>query len=237
MNMHYLCVVTKGMLRRMHKTMVMMAAALLATGACGKSGDECQQFYDKTAPIFLKMDGDKKMPADYKDKFLKECRDGDKMKSDPMFKCVVNASGEAAVNECMGKAFGDYTSKSKKTEAQLQLNKLGKNLKVFYITDATFPVGKTGPTPAEPCCKGEGGKCALVPMDKWMADEVWNKLEFMIDEPTRFQYAYESDGKTATATAVGDLDCDGTMITYKLEMTTVDGNPVMKIVEPPANSD
>src|SRR5689334_12748881 len=91
--------------------------AMLVTAACKSKGDECQQFWDKTAPLMSKVaPSGKAMPADAKDKFLKECRGGDKMKSDPTFKCVLGASGDAAISECMSKAFGDYTSKSKKTE-------------------------------------------------------------------------------------------------------------------------
>lgn len=35
-------------------------------------------------------------------------------------------------------------------------------------------------------------------------------LEFQTDQPHFFQYSYRSDSKTFTATAVGDIDCDGT---------------------------
>ncbi len=209
---------------------------LLALAAC-KKGDDCQTFWDKTAPTMSKMAG-AKLPPDAKDKFFKECRSGDKMKSDPVFKCVLGASGDAAVEACMTKSFDDYQSKSKKTEALMLLNKLGKNLKVLYATEAAFPAGKVGPLPAEPCCKGEGGKCAVVPADKWAADPVWSKLDFQIDDPARFQYSYESDGKTASATAVGDLDCDGKMITYKLEMSVdASGAAQMKVVEPAPDAD
>jgi hypothetical protein len=213
--------------------------AVLSLAACSKAkGDECQQVWDKMGPIMGKMGGGKAMPADAKDKFLKECRTDAKFKTDPVFACVLKASGEAAVADCMQKAFGDYMSKSKKTEAQLNLNKLGKNAKVFYVTEGSFPAGKAGPTPAGPCCDGPNHKCAAVPADQWAATEVWSKLDFQLDEPTLFTYSYEGDGKTVTATAVGDLDCDGTTITYKLEMTAgADGVPTMNIVEPPANAD
>jgi hypothetical protein len=215
----------------------LLLATMLMTTACSK-GDECQQFWDKAGPTMSKMAGDaaKKM-AGAKDKFLEGCRKDPKFKNDPMFKCVLGASGEAAVSDCMSKAFGDYMGKSKKTEAQLQLNKLAKSAKVYFAMEAAFPAGKAGPTPAEPCCKGPDHKCAAVPADQWAASEVWSKLDFQIDEPTLFQYSYESDGKTATATAVGDLDCDGTPVTYKLEMTAgADGAAKTTLVEPPAGS-
>lgn len=220
-----------------NNTSWVVVSALVGSAACGK-GDDCQKFWDKTAPMMSKMGGDKKMFADAKDRFLKECRDGAKMRNDPTFKCVLGAGDEAAISACMGKAFGDYASKSKMIEAKLQLTKLGKNLKVYFQTESTFPAGKAGPMPAAACCKGEGGKCAAVPADTWAADPIWNKLDFIIDEPTRFQYSYESDGKTATATAVGDLDCDGTMITYKLDMTVdASGGPTMALTEPAPGAD
>jgi hypothetical protein len=181
-------------------------------------------------------EGAKRM-AGAKDKFLDGCRKDPKFKNDPMFKCVLGASGDKGVSDCMSTAFGDYMGKAKKTEAQLQLNKLGKNAKVFFVTENTFPVGKAGPTPATPCCAGPDHKCAPVPADQWAASEVWSKLDFQIDEATLFQYSYESDGKTVTATAVGDLDCDGTPVTYKLEMTAgADGTPTMSIIDPPAGA-
>lgn len=206
--------------------------ALLVTTACGGKGDDCARFWDKSAPVLAKAGAGKPMPADAKDKFLEQCRETDKMKNDPVFKCVLDANGEAAVAECTTKAFSSYMDKSKKTEAQLMLNRLGKMLKVAHAENAAFPIGKGGPTPAEPCCKGEGGKC---PVDEaqWNV-QPWQTLDFISSEPGRFQYTYESaDGKSAKATAIGDLDCDGTTITYTLEMTVDEtGNPKMNIVEP-----
>jgi hypothetical protein len=215
--------------------------ALMSVAACSKSkGDECQQVWDKMSPVMSKLSaaGGKPLPADAKDKFVKECRTDPKYKSDPVFACVLKASGDGAVTDCMTKAFGDYASKSKTTEAQLNLNKMGKNAKVYYQVEGSFPVGKAGPTPSGPCCDGPDHKCAAVPADQWDANEVWQKLEFLMAEPSLFTYSYESDGKTVTATAVGDLDCDGKTITYKLEMAAgADGNVTSNIVEPPADAD
>jgi len=206
--------------------------ALLVTTACGGKSDDCVRFWDKSAPVFSKASGGKAMPADAKDKFLKQCRETDKLKNDPVFKCVLDANGDAAIAECTTKAFSSYMDKSKKTEAQLMLNRLGKNLKVVFTEKAAFPIGKGGPTPAEPCCKGEGGKCP-VNEAQWQA-QPWEAMDFVSSEPGRFQYTYESvDGTSAKATAIGDLDCDGTTITYTLEMTTDEaGGPKMNIVEP-----
>ena len=45
-------------------------------------------------------------------------------------------------------AFMDYMKKSKKTEASLQLNKVAKNSKVYFVTNAKFVQGGATPLPA-----------------------------------------------------------------------------------------
>src|SRR5882724_7182712 len=72
-------------------------------------------------------------------------------------------------------AFMDYMKKSKKTEAALQLNKIGKNAKVFYQEQQTYNTGpssggdgKAAATPSKPggggCCKtGTDNHCPAVP--------------------------------------------------------------------------
>lgn len=132
-------------------------------------------------------------------------------------------------------AFMDYMKKSKKTEAAVQLNKLAKNLKVYVAINGELPKGTAPLTPAEPCCRGAKAKCAVDPTG-WQ-QPVWHTLDFQIDEPHLFQYRYHSDGKTAVVEAVGDLDCDTTMITYRLDVTSSNGNPTAIITEPAPNTD
>ena len=131
-------------------------------------------------------------------------------------------------------AFMDYMKKSKKTEAALQLNKIMKNDKVYYITNAAFVAGTAGVLPG-----ADGGACpAKFPVVNWAGDAVWSALDFQIDEPNLFTYHYTSAAiATATATAVGDLDCDGTKITYTMAMTAPSGNASGILTEPPPNSD
>lgn len=204
---------------------------LVAVAACGGKGDDCERFWTKTAPKMAKMDP-KKMPRNAKEQFLKLCRDGDKMKKDPVFKCVLDASGDTAVDDCMAKAFGDYAKSAKRSEAQLNLNKLSKNVKVHHTVEGSFPIGKVGPTPAESCCKAEGGKCTTT---EWATNEMWQKLEFSVDEPHQYRYAYESDGKTVTALAIGDLDCDEEAATWTLQMSVgADGVATSEIKPPPS---
>lgn len=133
-------------------------------------------------------------------------------------------------------AFMDYMKKSKKTEASLQLNKIAKNSKVIYNTTAEFSQATAALTPAAKCCDGAGKKCPSVAAN-W-AVSGWQALDFQVDEPHLFQYQYTPSSSTAaTALAVGDLDCDGTNITYTLTLNAPGGNAQTNIIEPPPNTD
>jgi hypothetical protein len=206
-------------------------AILVFAAGCSKAGDDCQKLVDKIMPVMKEMAQGKDMDAQ-KDKFVEKCRKDDKMKNDPVMKCVLDASDDAAVRACMTKGFEDYRSKAKATEAKLQLNKLQKKLKMYFVEKNEFPKGKAGPMPAKPCCQGQGGKCPVEPASAWTADPVWAALEFSIDEPNLFQYSYESDGKTVTMTAVGDPSCGGKPETYKVEAKIDNGNPSFTITDP-----
>ena len=132
-------------------------------------------------------------------------------------------------------AFMDYMKKSKKTEASLQLNKIAKNSKVYFITAAEY-VQDAGA--AKPSTFVAGTTCKMQPETDWAADTGWAKLDFQVDEPNLFQYEYSATSLSeATATATGDLDCDGTAIIYTLTLTAPAGNAAALITEPTPNSD
>src|SRR5262249_60311150 len=102
-------------------------------------------------------------------------------------------------------AFMDYVKRSKKSEAVLQLNKIGKNAKRTYGETASYPAGNAGPTPAKPggggCCGGAGAQpnhCAANPA-AWTG--VWRALDFEIDEDTLFYYSYGGGAPGLTAPA------------------------------------
>src|SRR4051812_41808935 len=66
-------------------------------------------------------------------------------------------------------AFMDYIKRSKKSEATLQLDKIGKNAKRVYVETAQYVLGSATPLPAKPgsggCCGGTGklaNHCAAV---------------------------------------------------------------------------
>jgi hypothetical protein len=131
--------------------------------------------------------------------------------------------------------FEDYATKSKMSEARLMLNRITKLAKVYAIEKGQFPVGKVGPTPEDTCCGRPDHKCPADP-STW-SDQVWRDLDFQVDEPHRFRYSYESDGTTFTARAVGDLDCDASMITYTATGKYADGIAETVIDDKPAGND
>jgi type IV pilus assembly protein PilA len=139
-------------------------------------------------------------------------------------------------------AFMDYMKRSKKTEASLQLNKIGKNAKRQYSESSAYVTGSAGQLPTKPgtggCCGGTGGtnKCAAVPAS-FASDSIWKQLDFQIDEPSLFYYDYTGATASFTAKATGDLDCDGVEIVYTLVGTSTNGNPAVTLSEPPVSAD
>ena len=140
-------------------------------------------------------------------------------------------------------AFMDYMKRSKKTEASLQLNKIGKNAKRAYSETSSYVVGTAAQLPAKPgaggCCGSSGtspNHCKADP-SAFTTAGVWKQLDFEIDEDTLFYYAYTGTTTDYTATAVGDLDCDGTEITYSLSGTAANGQPAYSLSEPPSSAD
>jgi type II secretory pathway pseudopilin PulG len=136
--------------------------------------------------------------------------------------------------------FLDYTRKSKESEASLELNKLGKLLRVYVAEHGAFPTGDAKATPNFPTCCGLqssgssdiDNKCPASPA-MWSGDKVWQAVDFSISEPTHYRYTYHSDGKTFVATAIGDVDCDGTFATFELHGTMVGDQPQLELVKPP----
>jgi type II secretory pathway pseudopilin PulG len=110
-------------------------------------------------------------------------------------------------------SFMGYMDKGKRTEAELMLMQIERGAQRYAIEHDELPRGSAPPTPERPCCDGPDHRC--FDLQSWETP-AWQALDFSIDRPHRFQYSYESDGKTFTARAVGDLDCDGDAVTYEL---------------------
>jgi hypothetical protein len=129
---------------------------------------------------------------------------------------------------------------SRRSEAMTQLDKLEKRAIIEYNTNAAFPTQPTPLTPAVSCCAQNSngrGKCSASALD-WNTAE-WRALDFVLDREFFFQYSYTpgADGATFVARAIGDLDCDGTAITYELRGFVENGTPKTEIIEPSPNAD
>ncbi len=135
-------------------------------------------------------------------------------------------------------AFMSYMMRSKRSEAQLQLNKIAKNDKVYFVTNTDFAPSATAAKPGTDggACSGPNRKFAVD--TTWSADPGWAALDFQIDEPNLFTYHYTHTSTVAAqATAVADLDCDGTKITYVMNLAATSGNVGAILTEPAVAAD
>lgn len=124
-------------------------------------------------------------------------------------------------------AFLDYMNKGKKTEASLQLDNMEKKVKTFHIEKALLPRDATTLTPTGTACASSTGKIPKIAQSAWnSAGNGWLDMQFHVDEDTLFQYSWDQVTTTTQGTglAVGDLDCDGTVVTYSLNISVVEGN-------------
>jgi len=129
-------------------------------------------------------------------------------------------------------AFMEYMKKSKSSEASLNLNKIGKNLKTEFQTSSSFVTtnstalypSNTPVAPGKNCCGGGGGgqkdKCKPN-VGEFTGDTAWKEIEFQVAEPSQYQYTYVGGATDASAQAVGDLDCDGNSSTWTLTMAPI----------------
>lgn len=129
-------------------------------------------------------------------------------------------------------AFMEYMKKSKSSEASLNLNKVGKNQKTKFQAESTFTTSNGGILPAKPgtsgCCGGKGGAAGTEVTNKCEADSTgfkndagFSDMEFSVDEPSQYVYSYTGGSDTATAFAIGDLDCNKAESTWKLNLNAI----------------
>jgi len=123
-------------------------------------------------------------------------------------------------------AFIKYIRKSKTVEATEGLDKVNAGAKQYFqadhydtsgnLQDKAFP-GAGSVTPSGRCCLNTGAKCPANAAN-W-AGSPWRELHFQLADPHYFQWDWQAGGTatgaTYTASAYGDLDCDGITSTYK----------------------
>lgn len=131
-------------------------------------------------------------------------------------------------------AFESYAKKGKKSEADLMLNVMEKKIKSFHIEKARLPVSSelSLPGPDGAACQ-QGGKMRAVSQSKWSEDPGWREMGFHVDEDSYYTYHWTAESpRGGYGTAIGDLDCDGNLTTYRLDIEIIDGNPNATYREP-----
>jgi len=125
-----------------------------------------------------------------------------------------------------GKAFDDARKAALKSEGDILLEDLRRHAKAYVAERGELPKGTVGPSPAKACCPA---RCEPSPAP-WN-EPLWKAFDFQVTGPSTFQYSYTSDGKTFTATAVGDPDCAGAPVTIELTGSIVGGDLVTKVAK------
>lgn len=127
----------------------------------------------------------------------------------------------------LGGALLKYRRKAMTTEAVQALDRIKTGARAFFQADHYDNTGSLLPkkfpastewTPSKTCCKEPGGTCAS-DSSAWQAAG-WKGLHMALTDPHRYQYRFTSKGQgqaaVFTATARGDLDCDGTWSSYSI---------------------
>ncbi|MCA9666091.1 MAG: pilin [Myxococcales bacterium] len=129
-------------------------------------------------------------------------------------------------------AFVKYLRKSKTVEATEGLDKVKAGAKSYFQADhydstgnllaKQFPGGSIGETPnaVTACCTAGANAPKCTPNSAAWDQAIWRQLQFQLTEPHYFSWAFGASGSnkgaTFTATARGDLDCDGVTSTYTI---------------------
>lgn len=124
--------------------------------------------------------------------------------------------------------------KSKRSEAEVNLEAIKKAAMTYYAETAMFPSAEAPRTPATACCdSGEKDRKCRPDAQQWYGGG-WDELGFSVDDPHYYQYEYvpAAGGQSFTAYAFGDLDCDDTEVTYELVGTIEAGNPTFTLITP-----
>lgn len=119
-------------------------------------------------------------------------------------------------------AFDDYTTKARRSEADLQLNRIERQIKVYQIEKGELPAS-TKRTPDQPACT-QGGSKQRVTAAEWRAGG-WSAIDVAIDDRLSCQYEWTKDSATkGHITAYCDLDCDLQESVTKTDLEVIDGN-------------
>jgi len=124
------------------------------------------------------------------------------------------------------------TARGQESDAIRELARIARAAAIYYVKPkpgetggrmiCQFPRGSIRTIVANSCCDKSvtaGGYECDPSKIEWNRT-LWKLLHFQLSGPTAFVYAYEAEGTLGdaryTASAYGDLDCDGTMSTFRI---------------------
>jgi hypothetical protein len=130
--------------------------------------------------------------------------------------------------------FDEYRRKTISSEALTYVMTIARGAQAYYDQEHMAPDSLTvgarqlpgpsvGPTPpVGACCKEKGSKC-MPDRALWEAP-TWQAVMLRMLDPHYYSYAYElaEDGRSFTALAYGDIDCDGEYSTFSVKGTVTD---------------
>jgi type IV pilus assembly protein PilA len=130
-------------------------------------------------------------------------------------------------------AFLEYMRKGKNSEAQVQLNSIGKKTKTYFVETGSYPGYGGGPTnPAAVACSKQSS--AAWDNGDAVIDDAWEAIEFAIPASEQLLFVYTFNSNSAidvTATAEGDLNCDGNILTWTMTGDVSGGVPGIAIAQ------
>ncbi|HEY5923648.1 MAG TPA: hypothetical protein VIV11_18330 [Kofleriaceae bacterium] len=190
----------------------------------------CAEATKKAMPLFVELTKAHARPVVAKDLevLTSDCGALKYDKQDQMVEtdvsCLYEAKDDAALRACWAASLARPRDK---TQAVRDLEHVARGLTAVIRREGAPPRGDVFPTPAIGCCARIGHRCRGS-----HSDTMLERLDINVEHTSYFQLAYQSDGVKVVVKAVGDLDCDGTTITYTLEGTAQGGELRYKIVEP-----
>jgi hypothetical protein len=144
--------------------------------------------------------------------------------SDDMRRCIVRAADVRVAAACLPRPAESAD------EPVRYLDRLNLAADNYFAEHGAYPPGAAALTPSQPCCDFPGRRCPAE-AGPWQ-QAPWTTLGFAIDEVHDFRLSYEGHGTSFEAHAVGDRDCDGDSVDYKLNGDASAGSPTSTLSKP-----
>jgi hypothetical protein len=110
------------------------------------------------------------------------------------------------------------------TDARMELRSIADSASESWRKTGNFPTRDHAPK--QSCCGEPNNRCR----DNFDIP-AWQAIGHKNYGSTRYRLGYESTATTFTAIALGDLDCDGNEVTFRLSVELVRGRPITGTIE------